>query len=42
VSKVNYDLLRDFAPVIAPATQPCVPAVPAGSPAKSIKELVAQ
>jgi tripartite-type tricarboxylate transporter receptor subunit TctC len=41
VSKVNYDLLRDFAPVIAPATQPYVLAVPAGSPAKSIKELVA-
>jgi tripartite-type tricarboxylate transporter receptor subunit TctC len=41
VTKVSYDLLKDFAPVIAPATQPYVLAVPAASPAKTIKELVA-
>jgi len=41
VSKVSYDLLKDFAPVIVPATLPYVLAVPGASPAKSIKELVA-
>jgi tripartite-type tricarboxylate transporter receptor subunit TctC len=41
VTKVNYDLLRDFAAVIRPATLPYVLAVPSASPAKSIKELVA-
>jgi tripartite-type tricarboxylate transporter receptor subunit TctC len=41
ISKVNYDLLRDFAPVIVPGTLPYVLAVPNASPAKSIKELVA-
>jgi len=41
VSKVGYDLLKDFAPVIVPATLPYVLAVPNASPAKSIKELVA-
>lgn len=41
VQKVNYDLLKDFAPVIVPATLPYVLAVATASPAKSIKELVA-
>lgn len=41
VTKVQYDLLRDFAPVIRPATLPYVLAVPTALPAKSIKELVA-
>ena len=41
VTKVNYDLLRDFVAVIRPATLPYVLAVPASSAAKSIKELVA-
>jgi tripartite-type tricarboxylate transporter receptor subunit TctC len=41
VTKVNYDLLKDFAPVIVPATLPYVLAVPATLPVKSIKELVA-
>jgi tripartite-type tricarboxylate transporter receptor subunit TctC len=41
VTKVNYDLLRDFAAVIVPATLQYVLAVPTASPAKSIKELVA-
>jgi tripartite-type tricarboxylate transporter receptor subunit TctC len=41
VTKVNYDLLRDFAAVIRPAMLPYVLAVPSASPAKSIKELVA-
>jgi tripartite-type tricarboxylate transporter receptor subunit TctC len=41
ISKVNYDTLRDFAPVIVPGTLPYVLAVPNASPAKSIKELVA-
>ena len=40
ISKVNYDMLRDFAPVIVPGTLPYVLAVPNASPAKSIKELV--
>jgi tripartite-type tricarboxylate transporter receptor subunit TctC len=41
VSKVNYDLVRDFAAVIVPATLPYVLALPSASPANSIKELVA-
>jgi tripartite-type tricarboxylate transporter receptor subunit TctC len=41
ISKVNYDILKDFAPVIVPGTLPYVLAVPNASPAKSIKELVA-
>ncbi len=41
VTKVNYDLERDFTAVIVPATLPYVLAVSAKSPAKSIKELVA-
>ncbi|MGZ5257634.1 MAG: Bug family tripartite tricarboxylate transporter substrate binding protein, partial [Burkholderiales bacterium] len=41
ISKVNYDILKDFAPVIVPGTLPYVLAVPSASPAKSIKELVA-
>jgi tripartite-type tricarboxylate transporter receptor subunit TctC len=41
VTKVNYDLLKDFSTVIVPATLPYVLAVPGASPAKSIKELVA-
>jgi tripartite-type tricarboxylate transporter receptor subunit TctC len=41
ISKVNYDMLRDFAPVIVPGTLPYVLAVPNASPAKSVKELVA-
>ena len=41
VTKVNYDLLKDFAAVMVPATLPYVLAVPSTLPAKSIKELVA-
>ena len=41
VTKVNYNLERDFAAIIRPATLPYVLAVPSVSPAKSIKELVA-
>jgi tripartite-type tricarboxylate transporter receptor subunit TctC len=41
VNKVNYDLLRDFSPVIRPARMAYVLAVPNASPAKTIKELVA-
>ena len=41
VTKVNYDLLKDFSAVIVPATLPYVLAVPSALPAKSIKELVA-
>lgn len=41
VNKVNYDLLRDFSPVIRPARLSYVLAVPNASPAKSLKELVA-
>ncbi|MCC7080212.1 MAG: tripartite tricarboxylate transporter substrate binding protein [Burkholderiales bacterium] len=41
VTKVNYDLQRDFAAIIVPAMTPYVLAVPSTSAAKSIKELVA-
>ncbi|MPZ43109.1 MAG: tripartite tricarboxylate transporter substrate binding protein [Betaproteobacteria bacterium] len=41
VTKVNYNLQRDFAAIIRPATLPYVLAVPVTSSAKSIKELVA-
>jgi tripartite-type tricarboxylate transporter receptor subunit TctC len=41
VTKVNYDLLKDFAAITVPATLNYVLAVPISSPAKSIKELVA-
>jgi tripartite-type tricarboxylate transporter receptor subunit TctC len=42
VSKVPYDILKDFAPVIVPGALPYLLAVPNASPAKSIKELVAE
>ena len=41
ISKVNYDLVKDFSPVIVPGVLPYLLAVPGASPAKSIKELVA-
>jgi tripartite-type tricarboxylate transporter receptor subunit TctC len=41
VTKVAYDLKKDFAAIIVPATLPYVLAIPSSSPAKSIKELVA-
>ena len=40
VSKVRYDMLKDFAPVIVPGALPYVLAVATAVPAKSIKELV--
>ena len=40
VSKVNYDLVKDFAPVILLGTMPYSLLVPMSVPAKSIKELV--
>lgn len=42
ISKVRYDILKDFAPVVVPGTLPYMLAVPKASPAASIKELVAQ
>lgn len=42
VSKVRYDILKDFAPVVVLGTLPYMLAVPKVSPAASIKELVAQ
>ena len=42
VTKVRYDILRDFTPVTVPGALPYLLAVPTASPAKSIKELVAQ
>lgn len=41
VSKVRYDVLRDFAPVSQTGALPYVVAVTQGSPAKSLNELVA-
>jgi tripartite-type tricarboxylate transporter receptor subunit TctC len=41
VSKVRYDMLKDFTPVTAPGSLPYVLAVPEALPAKSVKELVA-
>ena len=41
VTKVSYNLQRDFAAIIRPATLPYILAVPVTSAAKSIKELVA-
>ncbi len=40
VSKVNYDLVKDFAPVAVVGTMPYCLLVPTSVPAKSIKELV--
>lgn len=42
ISKVRYDILKDFAPVVVPGTLPYLLAVPNASPALSIKDLVAQ
>ena len=42
ISKVRYDLLKDFTAVVVPGTLPYLLAVPNASPAGSIKELVAQ
>lgn len=42
ISKVRYDLLKDFTPVVVPGTLPYLLAVPKTSPAASIKDLVAQ
>jgi tripartite-type tricarboxylate transporter receptor subunit TctC len=42
VSKVPYDILKDFAPVIVPGALPYLLAVPNASPARSIKELVTE
>jgi len=42
ISKVRYDLLRDFTPVVVPGTLPYLLAVPKASPATSIRDLVAQ
>lgn len=41
ISKVRYDILKDFAPVTVPGSLPYVLAVPEALPVKSIKELVA-
>ena len=40
VSKVNYDLVKDFAPLILVGTMPYSLLVPVSLPVKSIKELV--
>jgi tripartite-type tricarboxylate transporter receptor subunit TctC len=40
-SKVPYDPVRDFAPVVRTSTVPLVLIVPAAVPAKSVKELIA-
>jgi tripartite-type tricarboxylate transporter receptor subunit TctC len=40
VSKVNYDLVKDFAPVILLGTMPYTLLVPVSLPVKSVKELV--
>ena len=40
-TKVNYDLMRDFAPVTLLATTPGIVVVPPSLPVKSIKELIA-
>lgn len=42
ISKVRYDILKDFTPVVVPGTLPYLLAVPNASPAMSIKDLVAQ
>lgn len=42
ISKVRYDILKDFTPVVVPGTLPYLLAVPNASPASSVKELVAQ
>ncbi|HSN39338.1 MAG TPA: tripartite tricarboxylate transporter substrate-binding protein, partial [Burkholderiales bacterium] len=42
VSKVRYDILKDLTPVTVPGVLPYLLAVPNASPAKSIKDLVAQ
>lgn len=42
ISKVRYDILKDFTPVVVPGTLPYLLAVPNASPAVSIKDLVAQ
>jgi tripartite-type tricarboxylate transporter receptor subunit TctC len=41
ITKVRYDILRDFSAITVPGTLPYLLAVPSASPAKSIKELVA-
>lgn len=40
VTKVRYDILKEFTPVIVPGVLPYLLAVPSASPAKSMKELV--
>jgi tripartite-type tricarboxylate transporter receptor subunit TctC len=40
VSRVNYDLVKDFAPVILVGTMPYTLLVPASLPVKSVKELI--
>jgi tripartite-type tricarboxylate transporter receptor subunit TctC len=40
VSKVNYDLVKDFAPVVLVGTMPYTLLVPVSLPVKSVKELV--
>ncbi|MDP2242155.1 MAG: tripartite tricarboxylate transporter substrate-binding protein [Burkholderiales bacterium] len=42
ISRVRYDILKDFTAVVVPGTLPYLLAVPTASPAASIKELVAQ
>ncbi|MGZ8231482.1 MAG: Bug family tripartite tricarboxylate transporter substrate binding protein [Burkholderiales bacterium] len=42
VTKVRYDILKDLTPIIVPGALPYVLAVPTPSPARNIKELVAQ
>lgn len=42
ITKVRYDILKDLTPVIVPGVLPYLLAVPNASPAKSIKDLVAQ
>ncbi len=41
MTKVRYDILKDLTPIIVPGVLPYLLAVPTASPAKSIKELVA-
>jgi tripartite-type tricarboxylate transporter receptor subunit TctC len=41
ITKVRYDILKDFSAITVPGTLPYLLAVPNASPAKSIKELVA-
>jgi tripartite-type tricarboxylate transporter receptor subunit TctC len=41
LSRVPFDPIRDFAPVVRTTTVPLVLVVPAANPAKSVKELIA-